>query len=153
MTEAPRTDSQQDRLTALKTMPLLNGLPHGELEAIAGKLKVETHKAGAEIIKQGATGSSAYLIVSGKCDVRRKSPRGSRRLNVLTAGDFFGELAIVVPGPRSASVVAQEDVTVFVLTAYEFQSALRASKAMAMHLVKVLAERLQQATDEFVVPK
>jgi CRP-like cAMP-binding protein len=50
-------------------------------------------------------------------------------------------------------VVAQESVTVLVLTAYEFQSALRASKAMAMHLVKVLAERLQQATDEFVMPK
>ncbi len=146
-------DSKDDRLNALKTMPLLNSLPHGELEAIAAKLKVEHYGAGDEIIKQGSTGSSAYLIVSGKCDVRRKSPRGSRRLNVLTRGDFFGELAIVVPGARSASIVAQEDVTVFVLTAYEFQSALRASKAMALHLVKVLAERLQQATDEFVSPK
>lgn len=146
-------DSKDERLNALKTMPLLNALPHGELEAIAGRLKVEHRVAGDEIIKQGATGSAAYLIVSGRCDVRRKSPRGSRRLNVLGPGDFFGELAIVVPGPRSASVVAQEPVTVFVLTAYEFQSALRASKAMAMHLVKVLAERLQQATDEFVPPK
>lgn len=146
-------DAKEDRLNALKTMPLLNSLPHGELEAIAGKLKVEKHRAGDEIIKQGSTGSSAYLIVAGKCDVRRKTPKGSRRLNVLGPGDFFGELAIVVPGARSASVVAQEDVTVLVLTGYEFQSALRASKAMALHLVKVLAERLQQATDEFVAPK
>jgi CRP-like cAMP-binding protein len=146
-------DSKDDRLNALKTMPLLNSLPHGELDAIAGKLKVESYKTGDEIIKQGSTGSSAYLIVEGKCDVRRKSGASSRRINVLTRGDFFGELAIVVPGARSASVVAQEPVTVLVLTAYEFQSALRASKAMAMHLVKVLAERLQQKTDEFVAPK
>lgn len=146
-------DSKEDRLNALKTMPLLNGLPHGELEAIAGRLRVEKRAAGDEVIKQGATGSSAYLIVSGRCDVRRKTPRGSRRLNVLGPGDFFGELAIVAPGPRSASVLAQEPVVLFVLTAYEFQSALRASKAMGLHLVKVLAERLQQATDEFVAPR
>lgn len=142
-------ESIEDRGRALKAMPLLAGLPNGDLEAIAARLRVEKHAAGDEIIRQGSTGSSAYLIVSGSCDVRRKSPKGSRRLAVLGPRDFFGELSIIVPAPRSASVLAQEPVVLLVLTAYEFQSALRTNKAMSLHLVKVLAERLQRAVDEF----
>ena len=142
-------DSIEERVKALQQMPLLENLPHGDLARLASKLRIESYEAGTEIIKQGASSSSAYLIVSGSCDVRRKTPKGSRRLSFLRKHDFFGELSILVPAPRSASVIAHEPVVVLVLTAWEFNLALRSNKAMALHLVKVLAERLQRADDDF----
>ncbi len=68
---------------------------------------------------------------------------------VFESGDFFGELSILVPAPRSATVIAAEDTTVFVLTENEFRAALRTNKSMAMHLVTALAARLQRQEDEF----
>lgn len=143
---------QEDRLKALHQMPLLAGLPHSDLEKISKRLTIESFKTGDEIIKQGAAGSAAYFIVAGTCEVRRKTNKGNRRLTFLKPGDFFGELSILVPAPRSATVIAQDDVQVFVLSANDFKSALTGSKAMALHLVRVLAERLQRAVDEFSGP-
>ncbi|MBL9039816.1 MAG: cyclic nucleotide-binding domain-containing protein [Archangium sp.] len=140
-----------ERTNALKRMPLLADLPHGELEGLAKRLSVETYPEGAEIIKQGASGSTAYFVVSGKCEVRRSTKRGAnRRLAYLKAGDFFGELSIIAPGPRSASVTVFEAATVLVLTEGEFRAALRANRSMSMHLVRALAERLQRQEDEFI---
>jgi CRP-like cAMP-binding protein len=67
----------------------------------------------------------------------------------LEPGDFFGELSILHPAPRSATVVAYEPTVVLVLTAHEFKSALTSNKAMAMQLVKALARRLQGKEEEF----
>ena len=128
---------------------LFRSLPHGELEVIAKRLTVEKYAEGAEIIKQGASGSSAYFVLDGKCEVRRTSKRVTRRLAFLKSGDFFGELSIIVPAPRSASVLAFEDTTVLVLTENEFRAALRANRSMSLHLVTALAERLQRQEDEF----
>ncbi|MFZ5469520.1 MAG: cyclic nucleotide-binding domain-containing protein [Myxococcota bacterium] len=142
-------DSLTAGVKALQQMPLLANLPHGELETLAERLKLERYDSGAEIIRQGTSGSSAYFVVSGKCEVRRKTPRGKRRLAFLEPGDFFGELSIVAPAPRSATVTTCEPTVVLVLTEYQFRAALRSNRAMALHLVKVLAERLQRAVDEF----
>ena len=71
-------DSLDARIDALKKMPLMVSLPHGELEAVAKRMTIESYEEGVEIIKQGSSGSSAYFVVSGKCDVRRgqSKPRG-----------------------------------------------------------------------------
>ncbi len=143
-------DDIDERTNALKKMPLLSSLPHGELEALAKRLKIESYEQGVDIIRQGTSGSSAYFVLSGKCDVRRGASKGGRRISFLEPGDFFGELSIIHPAPRSATVVAYEPTVVLVLTAHEFKSALTTNKSMAMHLVKVLAKRLQGKEEETV---
>ncbi len=142
-------NSVTERTNALKKMPLLADLPHGELEAIAKRLTVETHAEGTEIIKQGASGSSAYFVLEGQCEVRRTSKRVTKRLAFLKSGEFFGELSILAPAPRSASVFAFEETTLLVLTENEFRAALRANRSMSLHLVTALAQRLQRQEDEF----
>ena len=142
-------DSLDARIDALKKMPLMVSLPHGELEAVAKRMAIESYEEGTEIIKQGSSGSSAYFVVSGKCDVRRGPKKSTRRIAFLEAGDFFGELSIISPAPRSATVVAHEATVVLVLTGYEFRSALSSNRSMALHLVKILAQRLQREIDEF----
>lgn len=139
-------DSIEDRTNALKAMPLLADLPHGELVALAKRLKVETHRAGSEIIKQGAAGSSTYFVVTGRCEVRRKN--STKRVRYLDAGDFFGELSALSPAPRSATVTAADATTVLVLTEQEFKAALRANKSMALRLAMALARRLQRDAED-----
>jgi CRP-like cAMP-binding protein len=138
-----------DAVAALKAMPLLAGLPHGEIERLASRAKLEHYEIGEELIREGTSGSTAFFIVEGSCDVRRKRGSQQRRVATLGPGDFFGELSIIDPAPRTATVTAAEDVTVLVLSGYDFNAALKANKSMALHLVKALAKRLRAQEDEF----
>jgi len=138
-----------DRLEALKRMPLLAGLPHGDLEHMAKNVEVQQFAPGTELIKEGTSGATAYFIVSGQCEVRRRLGAASTRLAFLGPGEFFGELSIVDPAPRTATVIATEPVVALTLSGYHFRAALQSNLAMALHLVKVLAVRLRALEDEF----
>lgn len=139
-------DAPFSRVRAMKSIPLLRGLPLRDLERLAGKAREVTHEAGDVIIKEGTTGSSVYLILSGHAEVRRRGAR--RRLRLMGPGDFFGELSIVSPSLRSASVIAADPLTVLVLQGHDFRIALRSNMSMAHKLVTVLAERLRTLTDD-----
>ena len=143
----------KDPVTALRASPLLASLPHSEIERLASRAKREEYEVGDELIKEGTSGASAYFIAGGTCEVRRKRGGQNRRVAVLGPGDFFGELSILDPSPRTATVTAAEPVVVFVLSGYDFNSALKSNKGMALHLVKVLASRLRAQEDEFAVYK
>jgi CRP/FNR family cyclic AMP-dependent transcriptional regulator len=134
-----------DHVNALKSIPLLAGLPHSDLERLAKKVREERHGPGAELIKEGTSGSSVYLIVSGQCEVRRSGTR----INSLGAGEFFGELSILDPSPRTASVSVTEAAVLLVLEGYEFRTALSSNMQMSQQLIRVLAARLRHFTDEF----
>lgn len=134
-----------DRVNALKTIPLLAGLPHSDLEALAKKVNEVRHLPGVEIIKEGTSGSSVFLIVEGQCEVRR----GGTRIRELKAGDFFGEISILDPAPRTATVRATEACLLLVLEGYDFRTALKSSMQMSQKLIATLAERLRKMTDEF----
>lgn len=139
-----------DAIAALKAMPLLADLPHSEVERLASRAKIEHYAIGEELIKEGTSGSMAYFLVSGTCDVRRKRGSQQRRVATMGPGDFFGELSIIDPAPRTATVTAADDVTVLVLSGYDFNAALKGNKSMALHLVKTLAKRLRVQEDEFL---
>ena len=134
-----------DRLNALKTIPLLAGLPHSDLEQLARKVLEVRHAQGSEIIKEGTAGSSVFLIVEGLCEVRR----GNNKIRELKVGEFFGEISILDPAPRTATVRAVENSLLLVLEGYDFRAALKGSKEMSQKLIVVLAERLRHMTDEF----
>jgi CRP-like cAMP-binding protein len=134
-----------DRVNALKTIPLLAGLPHSDLEQLAKKVNEVRHNAGAEIIKEGTSGSSVFLIVEGVCEVLR----GKQRIRELKAGDFFGEISILDPAPRTATVRASEPSLLLVLDGYDFRTALKGNMQMSQRLIVALAARLRHMTDEF----
>jgi CRP-like cAMP-binding protein len=70
-------------------------------------------------------------------------------LAVLEAGDFFGELSVIDPAPRTATVTAYEACVVLELGGYDFRAALQSNRAMADHVIRVLASRLRTLEDEF----
>lgn len=134
-----------DRVNALKTIPLLAGLPHSDLEGLAKKVNEVRHPPGVEIIKEGTSGSSVFLIVEGSCEVRR----GGAKIRDLHDGEFFGEISILDPAPRTATVRTTENCLLLVLEGYDFRTALKSSMQMSQKLITALAARLRHMTDEF----
>ncbi len=75
----------------------------------------KTFAPGTVIIREGEVGGEAYMIVSGQCRAFRALNGGDETLGTMTAGDVFGEMALLLAEPRAASVEAVDQVTVLVL--------------------------------------
>jgi serine/threonine-protein kinase len=71
---------------------------------------------GALIVREGDPGDEAFIITAGHCSVRRRERGEAREVGRLGPGDVFGETAILTRAPRSATVVAVDDVTVKIVT-------------------------------------
>ncbi len=63
---------------------------------------------GDRILTQGEAGDAAYMILSGSVEVSVGSGDKTRSLGTLTAGDVFGEMSLIDPGPRSATITASQ---------------------------------------------
>jgi len=87
----------------LRKVPFFQGLPADEFARVAEHLRRRTAPAGEIIVKQGAGGSSLFLVARGVIRVSRRDGGTSRDLATLMSGDFFGEMALLHGGPRTAT--------------------------------------------------
>ena len=97
---------------------------------------------GSVIVREGDRADAAYILTAGRCEVRKRDPKDPSRyqvLRVLEAGEVFGETAIFADAPRSASVIALEDVSAVVVERTALDS-LVASSWLGL-FVKALADR------------
>jgi len=99
-----------------------------------------TFKAGELIVKEGDKGSEAYMIVAGRCRAFRTVDGVEETLSVMEPGEAFGEMALILFEPRSASVVALEPVTLLVLDQATLNEGLGLS-GWTGALVRALAQR------------
>jgi CRP-like cAMP-binding protein len=111
---------QQLAVRAFNRIPLLSSLNEEETYELLRICRMRTFDKGAELFRQGEDGRSAMIIETGRVEVRVES--GARREAVATLGayDVLGELALIDPGPRSATVVAMEPTTVYELMSSDF---------------------------------
>lgn len=131
----------------LERHPLLARLTHEQCQRIAQAGEIETFREGELIVEDGTPSDALYLILSGRVEV----VKGARSLSTLEAGEFFGEMSLVEPVPRSASVLAAENSFLFRLPYFELQNLLEsdphAFNAMFVMLVRTLSERLRRANE------
>lgn len=138
----------EDKVAALRTLPLLADADPADLERIAGRIEPKRFQPGEPLVQQGTMGSSVFFIAEGSCEVRRADHGREERRATLKAGDFFGEMAVLAPHPRTATVVALEPTLAYVLSAWEFREALHGSFKMTMQVMRMLADRLRGVEDE-----
>jgi CRP-like cAMP-binding protein len=95
---------------------------------------------------QGETGVGLYILVSGKANVVHIQPGGKVLVvNVLGPTDFFGELALLSEGPRTASVIASEPTECLVISRWNFLALAKRDAEMAVVIMEELAQRFRLA--------
>ena len=125
--------------------PLLQGLDRDQLGRLAREGELETWSPGEEVVRQGTLGDSLYLILSGSVSVY--TGESARAIAQLVAGDFFGEMSLVEPAVRSATVRANDRLEVFrlphVATTRLFAQDPALMNRVLVQLVRALSGRLR----------
>ncbi len=96
------TAPRDDVVALLAASPLFAGLDAGELQRIAGRFDEQHYLAGNRIVTEGMEGVEFFLVIDGDAAIEA----GGRGVARLGAGDFFGEVAALDGGPRTATVRA-----------------------------------------------
>ncbi len=104
-------------------------------------------KAGDTIISEGDEGNCAFFIVAGSVEVIIGRGVGERRVGALGAGEVFGEMSLIEPGPRSATVRATTNVECLVTSYEEFIAAIEEYPERAVAFMKTLVRRLRQMNE------
>jgi CRP/FNR family transcriptional regulator len=140
---APNQPMSEDTLARVDLFSTLN---KKELQELAKSCQERSYPAGTTILSQGDTGVGLYVLKSGKVRViQANNPdRAETELAVVGPGDVLGEMALLDDLPRSASVVAIDDVTALLLPIWEFRSILRSHPDIALKLLAVLSRRLRK---------
>jgi len=96
--------------------------------------------AGALIVDQGQTGREAFVVLEGTVTVRRNG----KKVASLGPGTIVGELSLLDHGPRTASVYAETDVTLLLITQRHFTAVLDEVPALSHRLLAALANRIRE---------
>ncbi len=126
------------RSAALRAVPMFAAFADKELEAVAKVIEVVDVKAGEVLVKQGDRGHEFYVISDGVADV----VRDGTTVATLKPGDFFGELAVLDPQPRTATVEMTTEGQVLILSEREFFGMLQSAPTLSRKLLIGLARRL-----------
>jgi len=132
----------------LNRVPLFQGLKKRQLERLAKKFVPREYAAGKAIVTQDKGGEGFFIITSGKADVIRERADGTKVvINTFGPTDFFGEIALLDDGLRTASVVATEATSCLALTRWDFLGVLKEDVDMAIVVLEELAKRFRVALD------
>ena len=131
----------------LAQVDLFSALDKKELQILAKSCQERSYSTGATIMAQGDTGVGLYVIKSGKVRITQANnpDRAEEVLGTAGPGEVLGEMALLDDLPRSASVVALEDVTALLLPVWEFRTALRNHPDITFKLLAALSRRLRKA--------
>ena len=131
--------ARDEKLDLLRRIPLFSGFDRRRMERL-GMLADEVDvAAGKVLMRQGESGSDMMVVVRGRVAVERDG----NRLNTLGPGDFFGEIALVDGGPRTATITAEEPTTLLVISHRDFHSMMDEFPEVAAQVMNALANRVR----------
>ena len=135
-----RRHSPPDYLAHLASVPLFSQCHKAELKSLARRTADITAEAGQVLTQEGHGAYDFFVIVSGEAAVSR----GGRVVAQLVKGDYFGELGLLDPARRDATVTASTPMELIVLAQWDFEQALEEAPGMTRRLLAGMANRLRQ---------
>lgn len=136
-----QTLNQDSSLSWLKSVPLFCALlSERDWKTLLAGMEERTYTSGEVVFRQGEPGDLLYVILSGKVQV----DAAGVPLAELTAGQCFGEMAVLDAEPRSATITTLTDTTCLVLSTAQLTAIIQQSPAIAFALLKVLGQRLRR---------
>ena len=127
----------------LATVPLFNSVDKEQLAKLANWFHVQNANEGVRLVGEGAPGYTFFVLVEGTAAVTSED----QTLTELTAGDFFGEVAILGDGRRTATVTSTTPVRLLVLFGTEFRQLEAAHPEIACRIAEAMQARAGQVTD------
>jgi CRP/FNR family transcriptional regulator, cyclic AMP receptor protein len=138
---------QGRKIELLATVPLFSNCSKRDLAAIARLAHEVELPAGHTLIRENArVAYSFFVLIDGEAEVRR----GGSTVAALGPGDFFGELALILRRPRTATVTLTAPSRLLSISAHNFHPLLMSSPAIQFKLLEAVAERLE-ARDQALV--
>ena len=139
-----------ERVVALKRVDIFATLSYELLVELAEVVDERTASAGEPILTEGEIGDELFALIDGRVQVDRSADADVSV--TLEAGTVFGELAVLAPGPRSATVVAETECTTLVLSRPTLLALVDRHPSVMSEIARVLAERLQAAAGPSAAP-
>ena len=125
----------------LKAVPLFAHCTPKELAFIATQVEDMEFPAGKVLCREGQSGGDFFVLTSGAADVTR----GTKKITKMAPGDFFGEIALVDGGKRTATVTTTAPSRCLVLGPRQFQNVLHQDTDIAHSIMKALTLRVREA--------
>jgi CRP-like cAMP-binding protein len=137
------------RIDHLRQVRLFDGCSDAELERIAQVADEIAVPAGYVLVYEGDWGNEVFVVAEGEAEVTA----GGRMLALLEAGAVIGELAVLNPAPRTATVVAASPMRFFVFENRDFELLLGELPAIARRTMTDVAARFQGQALEMAEPR
>jgi len=125
----------------LKRVPIFSELDSNEIERLSRSFRDRTFDAGQEVVTEGRGGVGFFIVESGEATVTVHGDERGR----IGPGDYFGEVALIDEGPRSATITATTDLKTWGLTPWDFRPLVETNAAIAWKLLQALAKKLRAA--------
>jgi CRP-like cAMP-binding protein len=139
----------QAPIDVLRRVPLFESLSEPDLQSFAELVRERSYPRGSVIVFEEDPGDALYVVAAGQVKVVLVAEDGREViLSVLGPGSFFGEMAILDEGPRSAHVIAMEESNLLILRRDDFHARLRAMPEVAISLLKEISRRLRRADEK-----
>jgi CRP-like cAMP-binding protein len=126
---------------SLKQVPLFAELSKRDLRQLADAMHERTFESGRQVTTEGENGLGFFVVADGSATV---TIDGQTR-RTLGPGDYFGEMALIDGGARSAQVSADTDLTCYGMTAWNFRPFLKDHPDLVWVLLRTLVARLREA--------
>jgi CRP/FNR family transcriptional regulator, cyclic AMP receptor protein len=133
---------KHDRQQLLANVALFSACTDKELDRLARHAEIVDFRAGEVLMTEGETGHEFYAIIDGEVGVTT----GGETVAKLGPGAYGGEMVLLDPGPRTATVTALRDTQAVLLSSREFYAAIDEVPALSRKLLAGMAKRLRTAT-------
>ena len=137
------------KLAVLRKHPIFCDLAPDALDQLCRYAKHSTLKRGATIFSKGDPGNSLYAVISGTVKISISSADGRNAiLNLIGAGEIFGEVAVLDGQARTADATANTNCEIFIIDRREFLPFVRSQPVLAMKFIDLLCTRLRWTSDQ-----
>jgi CRP-like cAMP-binding protein len=128
----------------LQRVPLFAELDSRELKRLSGSFKERTFEAGQSVATEGEGAAGFFVIESGEAVVKVHGEERGR----LGPGDYFGDIAMIDQGDRTASIEAESELKCYGLTFWDFRPLVESDARIAWPLLQAMAKRLRAAESD-----
>jgi len=143
------TRATGDKLELLEKVPLLTGLDEREIVRIAPFVLVRHYRNNQVIFRKGDEGDTLMIVAEGKVKIRSTSLDGREIvLNLINAGELFGEIAMLDGHERSGDAVAVGEVSLLVISRRDIVPILHRHPEISVRLMFLLCERVRRTSEQ-----